>query len=1141
MTGCRLFAALGAFLCLAGLAAAKPVKFDIPAQRAGDALIAFSKQSGLDVLYAYQDLQAVRSAPVAGEFEPDEALALLLKDTGFAATRDSGKFVVARAKVAVTGSVRGALALPGGAPAAGVLVVVRDTAQSGETDRDGQFFFSAVAPGSHVLVARAEGYQPLHITDVVVKAGGELTLGRQTLHKPADGLTVLQPFVVRGEAVTELDKYSVYGSKQAPFTGANMDIPRTVNDAQAYYIFDAPTIDRSGATSVEDFLRGQLTMNTSWIRPGVGTVGGVTVTGSTNSSIDLRGIGTDKTLILVNGRRQMTTGTFGATSQPDLNLIPMALIERVEVLPSSASGIYGGSAIGGVVNVVLKRNFSGGEVRMNYGGPLDTDAPTATIGANYGFSLEGGRTQLRLGASWSDGKELTLGERRDIYLSNLDRILANSPDYFNNNTFGFASERVNITPTSLAQTTLTLKNGTVLTTPRTFVGSGISPTSSISDLSASLAGNVGKFSRGMANTNDLYNARQGLGLVPRNLNYTASVRREMTPWLEVFSDFTYVDQLFESVYNPVGMVVVTVPINAASNPFTTAVWTRIPSTTNAPMRRATLNKTLTVGGVIKLPANWTAALDYTWSASSARYAYLLSDSTAMSADLVSGVLNPFVDTVLYPISFDRYLASVNSYQTYALDDYALRANGPISVLPWGSISATLGLERCEGENGTQYIDWVYPLTPNSTIRDNYFAKGFRTDSAYAELLIPVVPRERFKFLHSLDVQVAGRTERFEADTGTTGVRNFYLRTPPTTTIVGANQNGSPVFGKVSYDSTDFTLALKYQPHPDFILRASRGTAFLPPTSAQLAPSNSPSLTPSVVVDPTTGNNVSVTTVGGGNPSLVPQNSISTNAGIVWQPRTGPLRGLRVNAEYYNIEQFDFIAAPTAQTVVSNPDVFPGRVTRNASGVITQVDISNANLYRRETDGIDFTLDYAFKTGAGQFTGRAAETIILHNFNQYSLTLPDVDSAGYPSDNGGVKRKRNLSLNWERGNWTAGWALRYVGSYYQVGKPDSPQVIRTPTLATNFRNTYLLPQGSDSIPSQSYHDVFAGYAFRRGIGRSNGKLVHLFLDGLQVQAGIRNLFNKAPPFDAYAVYNNYYASQFGDLQLRTYWVSVRKQF
>ena len=81
-------------LAVASLSA-KPQKFDIPAQSAAAALLAFSKQSGADVLYSQKDLSAVRSNAVTGEQEPDAAIAQLLNNTGFTVTRDAGKFVVA--------------------------------------------------------------------------------------------------------------------------------------------------------------------------------------------------------------------------------------------------------------------------------------------------------------------------------------------------------------------------------------------------------------------------------------------------------------------------------------------------------------------------------------------------------------------------------------------------------------------------------------------------------------------------------------------------------------------------------------------------------------------------------------------------------------------------------------------------------------------------------------------------------------------------------------------------------------------------------------------------------------------------------------------------------------------------------------
>jgi iron complex outermembrane recepter protein len=140
----------------------------------------------------------------------------------------------------------------------------------------------------------------------------------------------------------------------------NLDVTRTEDDVQPYTIFDAKTIQQSGAVNVEDFLKQQLTQNTVGF-----TNSQVPGALGNTSSIDLRGLGTNETLVLVDGRRlagvQQYGGSINNGGQPDINGIPLAAIERIEVLPSSASAIYGGSALGGVVNIIMKKNFQGGE------------------------------------------------------------------------------------------------------------------------------------------------------------------------------------------------------------------------------------------------------------------------------------------------------------------------------------------------------------------------------------------------------------------------------------------------------------------------------------------------------------------------------------------------------------------------------------------------------------------------------------------------------------------------------------------------------------------------------------------------------------------------------------------------------------
>ncbi len=135
-------------------------------------------------------------------------------------------------------------------------------------------------------------------------------------------------------------------------------------------------IERSGAPNLETFLRNQLNVNTS---PTVGdqAIGGNTAADPRRpigvvSAINLRGIGLRDTLILVDGRRQpgINLGN-GDITQPSITGIPIAAVERIEVLASSASGIYGSGASGGVINIVLRRDFKGAELSANYDNTSD--------------------------------------------------------------------------------------------------------------------------------------------------------------------------------------------------------------------------------------------------------------------------------------------------------------------------------------------------------------------------------------------------------------------------------------------------------------------------------------------------------------------------------------------------------------------------------------------------------------------------------------------------------------------------------------------------------------------------------------------------------------------------------------------------
>ncbi|HHQ4555615.1 TPA: TonB-dependent receptor plug domain-containing protein, partial [Aeromonas veronii] len=161
-----------------------------------------------------------------------------------------------------------------------------------------------------------------------------------------------------GQNVEKLQKIKVTGSR----------ISRVeVETAQPVQVMSKADIERSGLTSVGDILQRIPAISGQAQSTSVNNGGNGTVT------VNLRGLGTQRTLVLVNGRR-MVYGGSGANSSVDLNTIPVAIIERVEILKNGASSIYGADAVGGVVNIITKTGFDGFELNGQIGQTSKSDA-----------------------------------------------------------------------------------------------------------------------------------------------------------------------------------------------------------------------------------------------------------------------------------------------------------------------------------------------------------------------------------------------------------------------------------------------------------------------------------------------------------------------------------------------------------------------------------------------------------------------------------------------------------------------------------------------------------------------------------------------------------------------------------------------
>ncbi|MCD0277567.1 TonB-dependent receptor plug domain-containing protein, partial [Xanthomonas melonis] len=207
------------------------------------------------------------------------------------------------------------------------------------------------------------------------------------------------------ESAKTLDTVQVTGShiKRLQLSGVG---PVSVVDAEA--------IERSGATSVETLLQrlpasagfAGSQSNAYWAENGYGT-----------TQVNLRGLGINRTLVLLNGRRVVNGGT-GANSSVDLNIIPVALIERIEVLKDGASAIYGADAVAGVVNIITKKNYDGAEAAVRYGQTFESDGEEKSFDFAWGITSD--RGSLMAGINYSETGTVNMASRAPCGLGEFD-------------------------------------------------------------------------------------------------------------------------------------------------------------------------------------------------------------------------------------------------------------------------------------------------------------------------------------------------------------------------------------------------------------------------------------------------------------------------------------------------------------------------------------------------------------------------------------------------------------------------------------------------------------------------------------------------------------------------------------------------
>lgn len=340
----------------------------IGAQELGPALQAFAQHRDMQVLYFSGVVKDLRTNGASGDLTIDEALQALLSGTGLTYQYISDKAVtILPIATSPRDAARAESSTPAPANGAPVKAVPRPQTQSSFWDR----FRLSQAPGASPA------------SDNEGKAQGT---GRPAGENQSPA-ALLEEVVVTGTHLRGM----------AP-------------ESSPVLVFTRDDIEASGQTTVEQFMRtvpqnfsggpNQENFNS--------TFSGADVT-EQGASVNLRGLGQRATLVLVNGRRLAPSGYAG--SYVDVSLIPISAVERIEVLTNGASAIYGSDAVGGVVNFVLRDDFSGVETSVHAASATKGDGDQLLVSPTVGWS-------------WGSGHGLVTYEYRSE-----DAVLAGDRDF----------------------------------------------------------------------------------------------------------------------------------------------------------------------------------------------------------------------------------------------------------------------------------------------------------------------------------------------------------------------------------------------------------------------------------------------------------------------------------------------------------------------------------------------------------------------------------------------------------------------------------------------------------------------------------------------------------------------------------------
>ena len=918
------------------------------------------------------------------------------------------------------------------------------------------------------------------------------------------------------DEVVELSTFIVTGSN-IPMAADASDVPVVVIGQQ--------DIQQTGLNSnLLEILRKRLPSIAGRSNAGNSNANNVNQNTAGGSQIALRNL---DTLILINGRRVATSGIngVGGKSFVDINQIPAAAIERMEVLTDGASAIYGSDAIGGVVNIILKSNYQGAEMGGRYA--------AASGGGNYnersGYVVAGASANgVNVTASGSWSKTTPLYQK--------DRPFARD---FTGKTAVFPG----VAGGALLSPTLNSPKD------KNPVGANATATS-VNDLIANgtyLAASNPSIAPGISSRFNLA-PYQTMLLQQEQRSATVNVSAELLgKKLVAFGDYMFsntksFNQTFLALNN---LTTVTVPAGAPYNPLTGAFAGVVFGNLATPEQFHNNSKgnRLTVGvrGDINPDWNWEAGYTlsenkltqqiknvvYTPNIARAIAGGFNSAGVATPGGAFSRVISGFSEntgTFVIQPALDPFARGgwdptslANLYGTEViqtksrLESYDAKLVGTPFALPAGKVGFAVGaatrketLSGSSDENGTN-------TGPHRWTNGRFFdafTKSRTIDAYYAEARAPITSSKwEVPGAHALDLSVAGRAEKY-SDAGKSNVPKLGARWQP-----------------VDEQAT---------------VRFTYSKSFTAPTLiSEFGPTSTTTTGPAVLFsalgDPAF-NGLVMNSKNGNNPGLKPAQAWSRSIGIVVSPKA--IKGLTLTFDYVNVTEKGFMGGIGAINIVQSVDKYgaaspfaanfafgnfpgqtgstpvtgPGQITSylKGGGVPSNMYLADyfVNLAGVRVQALDVSAEYELSTqSAGKFSFSTAGTFFRAFQFRALPDLPFYEYAGFVTTGGPLggtipKYRFYSTVDWTYHHWDVTLGNTYIPAVTDINTGGF-------AFATS---TTLKPQPVDRYLTW---DLQVGYT----VGKSEAAKALSFLKGMRLSLGVNNVFNRMPPYDPQASPDN----------------------